>query len=301
MKQLFTLLTIGLLWTGCQQSTQKNVDTKETTTAQTTEVEQEQNQPYTETTIDCSSDRQIPTETAVLWKNAWLVYQQMLASQTQVSINVWDTYAFSKEKVEETAPLGVTPNGLRVYYGLNQFVAEGNPVGDHLAIIVVATEATGLECNDIYRDDNMVLAFLPSAPGQVGGEQWITKQMAEDYVANWKNYMDAMALPHDILTVYAYNFQWDKVINAFGSLTSNTVHFTPALHTINFPSHGGFQEPGTTHNPCNEPIQGFLAYDLVMQGFKSDGQPLPGPCQGITDFANPCPLFCGQTNLINAN
>lgn len=286
MKQLFTLLIITGFWTSCQGPTQKDQNQEEPKAATTSESPEKQ-LALEETAFDCSSDRKIPNETANLWKNAWLVYEKVLAQEDNVMVGTWHPFDFSKANIEATAPVNTTPQGLRVYFGLKHHVDAGNPVEGHLIFMLVATES----CNDQYRTDGMILA------NGHAGEEWITKENAEIYLVHWETYMKDEAATKNILPVYAYNFQWDKVISAFGSELNSTIHFTPAIHAVKDPGAAGYKSPITTADACANEMEGFLAYDLVLEGFDSNNDPLSGACDGITNFANPCPLFCGQVNM----
>ena len=237
----------------------------------------------------CSTDRHVPVETANLWKNAWLAYQAMILQNQSTDIGIWPTFEFSGSNILNLVPSG-NPSGLRVYFGLSQPTQPTESVEDYLNLFLVVTELTPEGCSDVYIDSENPILMNGSGLGE-----WTSISNAESQIANWVNYIDAC--DDAVIRVYAYNYVWSNVEAVMGNNGSNRVHFTPALHTVDDPGAEGFSQP-VVNASCNEPLSGYLASDLVMEGFDGSGNPLPSSCSGILDFANPCPIYCGQQNLL---
>ena len=289
MKQLFTLSIVAGLISACQSQegntkTDTSVDTEKTTkytdsTAKDVATEEEP--------TDCSSDRKVPIETAEFWKKAWILYQNTLIGE-ESPINEGQSFSFSKLSIEATAPANRKPEGLRVYFGLDDStVAAGSSVVDYLLIMLVPTES----CNDLYKPDSTILA------SGTMGEVLIPISDARKYMSYWKSYMDATAPAKRILKIYAYNFNWNTVMDMFDLDPLNKVRFTPAVRTVSFPGRSGFNVPIASSYLCQSATRGFLAFDLVIEHIDHNGDPIWGDCKGIVDFANPCPIYCGDTNL----
>lgn len=274
MKGVFSIVTCLFILVGCGSNPP---DSGNTQSYDGPKEMEEEVIDYEEVAL---TDSLVPKATADNWKDGWSVFLAQARGQAQVNIGpgTWRTFEFEQSKIEALRDSLVV--GLRVYFGMP---AAGQL--DTLHVFLVGVDAAG---NDRYvHTDKSILKN-----GDNKGV-WRYKSQAETQVQHWYDYTNNM--PSTFVRAYAYTFNWSYVEEELAKGDGGKVFFAPALRTVYMPSTAGYQQPDLSANGCDDNLMGFQVVDIIMEGSNNAAT---GNCGEVVNFANPCPIYCGQQNLL---
>lgn len=233
------------------------------------------------------SDHTVPKVTADNWKNGWSAYCAQTQGSNTVNIGPgnWTTHSYNYEHIM-ALKANENVNALRVYFALSSPLQPTDPLDGGFSTFLVGVDTnTG---NDIYRDTSHCIL-------KNGGGTGIWKETAdaELKVGNWIQYMNN--LNETYLKVYAYTFSWQYVEEELNKGSNQKLYFAPGLRTVYMPQLAGFSVDVSNPNNCYTNSLGFQVFDMVMEGTNNAAT---GNCGEVVNFANPCPVYCGQQNLL---
>ena len=234
------------------------------------------------------SDHTVPKTTADNWKDGWTVYCAQTQGSTSVNIGPGNltSHSYSSENIL-ALKVNENVNALRVYFALSTPLQPTDPLTGGFSTFLVGVDT--LDSNDVYRDTSH--AILKN--GGDGNGVWKEKSDAEAKIANWVNYVDN--LNETYLRAYAYTFSWSYVEQELNKGGNQKLYFAPALRTVYMPDLAGFSVDVSDPNNCFSNSLGFQVFDMVMEGTNNAAT---GSCGEVVNFANPCPVYCGQQNLL---